>query len=576
MAWSLGLVLVCAAVLEHGEGLRPRIPRIPTAAVLGVLAVAVLPQGTLRGTVVSALLLATLALAGVAGWRTREGRPPLSWWLAAALGAQVLMRGELLLADSWGPSAAVSLLLLPAVGAWGAWLLARRLSPLSVLLAVGCGLIFAGAWTVALSLTLLAVEAGLRLAPRRGQGDEGSEGPPEKPARRWTAGGWAERFGLAGVVMVLGAAALVAGWAPGEAVLVLIVLVLIVLVLATLRPRPQDFDSKLRPVWMAISALPLLAALWLLEPAQWRTEAHWASYLLLLFVLPQGLWLGRRGGVEILLLAVGAMLWVPGSAPLVVAAVPAALLLSPSGLHGRLQRRWSGVLLFLTALLAAYPWVREPALLAVLEVLQLGSDRDAFLKMAVGLIMLLATSGWLHRRQPGRWEGRLARGAMLVPVLFLAVCFLLGRPQPGLSLLPATPQVLDERHPNWGTDLEPQEASALVVESNLSFAADLPAETAVALVRCFHPDGSRSEWHLTTGETTGEWAARRSDLSAAGVPAPAPFVTSVAPEGGFLAQRYRGMWRLEPPKPVRRVSVLRDPTLPPEVQVHLFRVELRP
>jgi hypothetical protein len=116
----------------------------------------------------------------------------------------------------------------------------------------------------------------------------------------------------------------------------------------------------------------------------------------------------------------------------------------------------------------------------------------------------------------------------------------------------------------------------LIVESNLSFAEKLPAGTEVALVRCFHSDGTRSEWPLTVGEGTGEWAAGRADLKTAGAPAPEPFVTSVAPEGGFLAQRYRGRWRLDPPQPVRRVSVLRNPDLPPEVQIHLFRVELRP
>lgn len=571
MAWLLGAVLVCAAVLEREGGLRPRVPLLPTAAVFGVLAVAVLPQGALRGTVVSALLLAALALAGAAGWKAREGRPPLSWWLAAALGTQVLMRGELLLADRWGGSAAVSLLVLPVVGAVGAWLLARRYPPLSVLLAVACGLIFGGAWTVALSLTLLAVEAGLRLAPQRGQSGPRSEERSDGAARSWVAGGWAEQWGLAAGLVALGGAALLAGWEPAEALLVLAVLVL-----AALRPRLQELDPKLRLGVIALAALPLLAALWFLGPNPEPLEAHWGSIFLLLFVLPQGIEMARRGGVEIVLLAAGASLWVAGAAPLVIIAVPVSLLLSPSGLGAEFQRRWSAVLLLVTALLAAYPWLREPALPAVLDGLHLGSAIAAFGKLLLALLVVVGLIVLARRRKPrrsGRW---LVPATVVAPVVFLGLCFLLSRPQPGISLLPAPTQVLDQRHPNWGTDLEPREASALMVESNLSFAAELPAGTEVALVRCFHLDGTRSEWYLTVGQGTAEWAAGRRDLTTAGVPAPKPFVTSVAPEGGFLAQRYRGTWTIDPPQPVRRVSVLRDPELPPEVQIHLFRVELRP
>ena len=139
----------------------------------------------------------------------------------------------------------------------------------------------------------------------------------------------------------------------------------------------------------------------------------------------------------------------------------------------------------------------------------------------------------------------------------------------GREILPGRELLLTAAAPAWETPLE-RPVRELVVVSNLANAAGLAPGVAVAAVELQSEHGEIQRWTLRNGYETGEWAARRPDVAA---PAPPAWRSVVA--GDFFAQRYRAGRRIEPPRRFTRLRLIRDPALPPGIQVAIFSLEAR-
>jgi hypothetical protein len=170
-------------------------------------------------------------------------------------------------------------------------------------------------------------------------------------------------------------------------------------------------------------------------------------------------------------------------------------------------------------------------------------------------------------------------------VLFLAL--LLRMPPPATRLFrPEQAIRLDAASPTWETALPPLPPlppiplSGLAVESVLNNSTDLPSGTPVATVRLSGGPGEDVAWTLRAGCETGEWAARRPDvaraMAASGAPVAPPWMGWVA--GSFFGERYRAVFRLPRP-PARsfgRLRIERLPGLPPDVEITVQQLEVRP
>ncbi len=150
-------------------------------------------------------------------------------------------------------------------------------------------------------------------------------------------------------------------------------------------------------------------------------------------------------------------------------------------------------------------------------------------------------------------------------------------PPRGREALRPEATTLTAQRPRLVVDVEPQPASRLIVDSNLAYAVDLKDGRPIATLRLHHTDGKVTEWALRAGEHTAEWAASRPDVAAReNFSAPPPWQSTVAPEGGYFAHRFRSRWAVESTEPVTRVVVIRRPRLPKEVCLTVYRLELVP
>lgn len=271
-----------------------------------------------------------------------------------------------------------------------------------------------------------------------------------------------------------------------------------------------------------------------------------------------------RGAILAAAAVAGAFLLMPGAADLSMAAGPLALAVL---YLGRKTLAFPAVatasLLFATALLASYPWLRADPLRDALGFFGLALTPGAAF-LAVLIAALLTIVAWL----------RLPTAALTAGVLFLAAC--LHIPPPGKSLLPPEAAVvLDPAHPSWTSALDDRPFATIVFESSLSNGAGLTNGTPVATVRLRDRGGQVSAWTLRAGVETGEWAARRPDVAASSVlKSPPPWISYVA--GDFFGQRYRARWTIDAPGPFTDLSIERNPVLPPQVSLALHWAEAQP
>jgi hypothetical protein len=529
-------VLAAAALLPVGWLAPEPAVELGLGAVLATAAVWALPPGPGRGAAVVLVLVATLAVAAA----RRLAAPSLPESLAPgvtiplALGLQVLLRGELLLAPVLTVRLLVALLVLPVAGALAVSLLARRHGAILPLIAAGTALTLAPGFNVATTLALLALAAGDTL----GRQDLGRSARAGALAVVLAPIAWQPGFGV--VVAVCG---LALAWPR------------VGLVLAMLAAAGLEIVSK-RPWNVAVlnfSALPLL--------------------------VPAALVAERRRGWNVLAAAllVATAPLVPDLSTLAAPLALAALSLRRDAAFTVPQRVWTGAVLGGTALLASYPWLRQTPMTTALSLLGLVPGPPLAIGIVAVVLALAALGFWLGRRwsEPVR-AARLAglSGACLILAL------LQGLPTAGTPLLaPQVPVVLDAGHPVWETPLPPvppapiSSIGSVVVESYLANGAGLARGTPVAILKLVNAAGQSVDWTLRAGDDTGEWAARRPDLAREALPVPLPWVSWVA--DGFFAQRYRSRFQLGRPEPFTHLRIERAPGVPPDLTVALYQVELR-
>jgi len=129
----------------------------------------------------------------------------------------------------------------------------------------------------------------------------------------------------------------------------------------------------------------------------------------------------------------------------------------------------------------------------------------------------------------------------------------------------------------WLDRFAAREIAGGVVDCNLIHGADLAVGTPVATLRLRDAEGALlGTWELLAGLDTAEWAAARADVAGRpGFRAPDPWLSQIAPGGTFFAQRFRARFHLGEPEAVAQVVVRRDPELPADVELVIYRVELR-
>jgi hypothetical protein len=519
---------VAAAALAAVAALAPApAGELGLGATLAVTLLWVLPDGPGRGAALGLLLAAVLALA--AARRLARSLPALPFGVAIplALGLQVLLRGDRLLAPRFDLATLGVLLGLPVLAGMAMAALARRHGGGLALLAGGTAALLAPGWSVGSTLALVALAGGSLLAEE-----------PRPPLLSRALAGLALLAPLAGEPRA-GLLGVLAGIALALPRAALVPALALAAVARLVPPAPGAAG-------FGIATLPLLVPAFLLpERGRWERPAN------------------------ALLLTIAARA-VPGPAALAAPLALAALGVRREGAGGAAQRVWTGALVLGASLLAAYPWLR-PAPLADLVAL-LGPPRAVAagaLALALALELGAAFFSWPARRSAG------------VAGLTLFLALLLRLPPPGTRLLrPEQAVRLDAASPVWETALPEGPLSGLAIESVLTNSAELPAEAPVATVRLLdvgHGDGPPLAWTLRAGRETGEWAARRPDVAratiAAGKPVPAPWMGWVA--GDFFGQRYRALFTLPASRRFARLRIERLPGLPPDLAIAVQQLEVR-
>lgn len=592
----------------------------PPAAELGLggalaaAAVWALPAGPGRGATVMALLTGTFAVA--AGRRLRRmataaeegagaGRARLATAVALCFGCQVLLRGELLFAPGRALRPWVALLVLPVAAGAALALLWRRRGMVPALAAAAAAAVLAPGWTVATTLAMVALAGGDSLLGKdaataggrwwfRTVPDSADRGVEEK-AGAFAAGKTRALGGTAAALargvrrslldrarLAAGVAALLlpvaweprSGWAAALAGL------------ALWRPGlaagvALPLAALVRGAALAGFALPgVLSA-----HASWREGAAGLAWLIML--VPAAITAARLPRLRTLLAAAAVLAfatpWLPDRTALAAPVALAALALPAAGTAAGLAAVWSAAVLFGTALLASYPWLRPDSLGDALALL--GRGAGPRLAAVIGGAALLTIGGVelaLRRsatgpaaRSPvavrGTRVAAMAAGAVLLTALI--------GPQlvsPGMALLAAGDAVLlDRAHPSWYLDLGPRRSRGLVLQTSLIHAADLGGGTPVARVRLLGTGAPPVELLLRAGDDTGEWAARRPDVAAAApAPAPRPWLAWVA--GTFFGQRYRARLTLPRAGSFARLEIDLAAGLPPDTGLAIYQVELEP
>jgi hypothetical protein len=257
--------------------------------------------------------------------------------------------------------------------------------------------------------------------------------------------------------------------------------------------------------------------------------------------------------------------------------IPAVLLAMTLGgaqpLARATQTAWIGVLAFAVAILAAYPWLREDALVDAAAVLALGQGWRAAL-VTVLLVAGAATAAVLvaRARRDSTAAATIVRFAL--PVI-LGSLLLLAHPAVEATPIARQPIELDRRTPSWSIALrDPARVESLLLDSSLSHAAATAPGTVIAEVRLASAGGDVVV-PVRAGIDTGEWAARRADVAAQpGFTVPEPYLHWVDAGGGFFGQRYRSRTRLDQPVSATAVAVRLAPGVPSDVVLTLFHLEL--
>ena len=544
----LGLLVagVLATLAALGAGGRAQHkPELAATALLATATVWIAYQGPSRGAVVSLILGIGLAVSAARALldehgRLRDGPLDPGVTVPLALGLQLLMRGDLLLAPLLETRILVSLLALPLVAGVATSVLATGLGRPRALLAGGLTAVLAPGWTVTSTLALVALAAGAVFADAT-----------RPRALRWAAVATLALLPLwsvpEGLLFAIGAMAIVA---PSLATASLLLVAIVAVVLASGQVHPPVVAIRL---WIGAMALAPAAAL-----AVAATGA--------------GRWQLRLGAI--LTLAAALVSRVPEA--MAVGVAVAAFAAPVRGAAATLQRAWCATLVIGTTLIAAYPWVRDDPRGDLLALLGFSNEVSAFLT----LLVAVAGLGFALDRFRNEIPRPVYQPALLACLLLgLAVARQVTQVAATTVLVDSYgPVVLAAGSDDWRRDFPKAAITGVALDSQLAGGVPIAAGTEAAVVELLADDGSVvAELPLRVGYETGEWAVSRADLAGrAGFAAPAPWLSLVAPGGDFFARRYRARRSVSPDAAeASRITVRRGEGLPPETRLSIYRLELR-
>lgn len=576
LAVALGLVLVAAASVAP----RPSAEAV-AGALLATAAVWALPPGPARGAVGVAVAAGALAVAVVRWLPLGDGRPargraapaplPAVPVLALAFGLQALLRGAELLT---APSALLAVVLFvgfPLAGAVAVLALARLHGRRRALLAAVAVLLVGPGFRPATVAALFALAAASWLLARDPLGSGLLPGAGGEAVRGL---GERERATVRLAVRVAAGAVLLApfAWDPAIAAVCLAAGV------AAAAPGLASGGTARRWLGPALGLALLAAALAL--PGRALDEAAPFASLVVLAVPALALPGRNRAPTALaaLLLALAAARGVSVEGALAPAAGLAALAVPRRGAVLAVQGGWSAVLLGAASLLAAYPWLREAPLPDALTLVGIEPGWPGALAAVLATAVLAALaavaagSATGARAGPGRGERAAARAAGLAAFV-LALAHL---PAAGATPVTGSGTILSSSRPTRSFPVEDASVGSIVVDTSLANAAALPEGRPVATLRLREPGRPDRTWTLRVGEETGEWAAGRSDLREEGVAAPATWSSWVAGPGDFFGRRYRAVHHLDGPSAPHRLELGLRSDLPPDVELTVFHLELRP
>ncbi len=549
-----GMLTMIAALGTGRDGEEPlRVDELAVTALLATATVWIAYQGPSRGAVVSLILVVGLAMRAARVLLDRQGRlrsdraldPGVT--VPLALGLQLLMRGDLLLAPPLEPRTLVSLLALPLVAGVATSLLAGSLGRRRALLACGLTVVLAPGWTMTSTLAVAALAAGAMIAD----------------AKRPRILRWAAVAALAvlpfwsfpaGLLFVAGALALAA-----PSTLTASLLPIAVLVVVFVAPKGGVGNIFTRAPG-AIEALRTWVGAVLLVPGAIIAEN-------------KRRWQVRLGVILIL----AAALVSPAPEATAAGVALAALAVPVGGAVASLQRAWCAALVLGTALLAGYPWVRDDPRGDLVALLGFESEVTAFLILLMLVVGLGLAIDQSRARIPA-WA--------LHPGWLACLLLGLGLARQAVSIVETNvlvnsyqPVALAAGNESWQRDLPAGVISGVAIDSHLAGGIPLGSGTEAAVVELLAGDGSvLAEWPLRTGYETGEWAASRPDLAGKwGFVAPSPWLSLVAPGGGFFAHRYRARFTVSPAAATEadRIQVRRGDGLPAATRLSIYRLELR-
>lgn len=527
LALLLGGILACMAILAPSQPWE-----LSLTALLATTAVWIVGYGPHRGALVTSVLLVGLIVSLARGERVVGVLQSPARAVAAAMAFQLLARTDLLLLPIFDARTLVSVLVLPPVSGVALVILARYFNSWVASLVGLAVFVLSPGWNVTTTLALGCLAAGQLAADR------------DLPV------GWRMAAALTLVVPPL--------WHAPLGVL---------FVLGAL-----TFQVEGRTSWL-ISMAGITVLTWS-PPVRLGAEllTFWSQVLILvpaLILAPRkGRHLVLRGGF---LGLVAAML---GGGPEVLAGGLALAILGLARLGNddvdRLQQAWITLLALGTTLLASYPWVRTDPWNDFLALLGLDSARQALL-VAVGLVLGLGGGLKLWRR---------FGPAPNASIVFAGLAFLglaWGIPTQVVVPISFKPIALTADRPVWTHRFTPSAVTSGVIDSHLAHGAGLEMGTWVATVRL---RGASREllgsWRILAGFDTAEWAAARPDVAGRpGFRAPQPWLSQVTAKRTFFSQRFRARFRAEEAVNVDTVIVRRNPNLPPDVVLTLYRLELR-
>ena len=528
-------------------------------ALLAVLASWVGHHQPYRGATVAVILIVGLSLALASAWRQRllrlglpvdptDAQPTESPEAAeaapdyprlgaeltvpAALAFQLLLRPDLLLLPYFEARTLVSLLALPSIAGIALAVLGERFDARRVALAGAVTAILGPGFNVTTTCALLALAAG-SLFTRQ-----------DRPA--WLR--WLALAGLAALPWWLGNVGLLFALAGLSLALTSTAGILVLIsvgAIAILAPQARD---RVSAFFMFIAALGLVPSAVLTTPQE-RGRM-------------------RQGG----LIALAAAMICLGPESMAAGLALLALSVPVRSAIFEVQRAWTTIVLLGTCVFAAYPWLRaEPrgALLRQLGLEPRGTDLVLPFVLVVGLGFVLH----LVRQMMPRFIPRTS----WIVLGFLAWALLQGPKDVTVLRTSYQAMALTSQDFLLRQAFEAQPVRGVIVDSNLVHGLKLPAGTVVADVVLRDADNRQIfSWPLKVGVHTAEWAVSRPNLEqSTDLQIPHPWVSQVAPSGTFFSHRFRGRFLVAEALQAAHVHIVRRDDLPDDVQLVLYRLELR-